>query len=171
VLTVLRRRQFYDVQWGITVSGASELLWGARSDVSDVAQAVMSGTPGSIRHPAPGQSWNLDEAVDVATLSTIVDAVRSDIQVVVDRLSVFKTPRDIRVYLLLNRDPVDDRDFVIPANLPLKLLTAATLAAIDRDRDVCDLMPEVEAQMKNFHDALSQARLNRLRRAADELCG
>lgn len=170
VIFVLRKRQFYDVQWGITVAGASEVLWGVPSDISDVGQAVMSGTPGSIRHPAPGQSWILESAIDQAALSKIVEAVRDDMQIVADRLVDFKTRRDVRKYLLQNREPIDDRDFVIPANLPLKLLTAATLALIDGDDEVCDLLPEVETQMAPFRDKLSHDRVARLRRGADELC-
>ena len=131
----------------------------------------MSGTPGSIRHPAPGQSWTLEPANDMDAVAKIADEVRIDMQVVANRLADFKTRRDVRDYLMLNRDPVDARDFVIPANLPLKLMTAASLALIDRDTAVCDLLPEVESQMEPFQGELSRDRLDRLRLAAEVVCG
>lgn len=79
------------------------------------------------------------------------------------RLEAFPNRRAVREYLLRNRDPIDQRDFVIPANLPLKLLTAATLAVLDEDADVCALLPEVEAAMLRYSDEMSSRRLARLR--------
>ncbi len=131
----------------------------------------MSGTPGSIRHPAPGQSWILESANDQVAVSEIVEAVRNDMKIVADRLGEFRTRRDLREYLMLNREPIDMRHFVIPANLPLKLLTAATLAVIDGDNEARELLPEVETHLEPFQGKLSHDRLNRVRRAVAELCG
>jgi hypothetical protein len=170
IVTVLRKRQLYDVQWGVFATGAAEIIWGVPSDPSDVGQAVLSGTPGTIRHPAPGQSWRLDSSTDQAATEAIADAVRSDMQVVASRLAAFETRHDVRTYLLLNRDPIDRRDFVIPANLPLKLLTAATLAVLDRDKAVCDLVSEVEAQWTRYPSESTKGRLTRLRTATDAIC-
>jgi hypothetical protein len=130
---------------------------------------VMSGTPGNIRHPAPGQSWTLDKATE-GQLQSIIEAVRADLQVVAERLKPFERRRDLITYLLQNRDRIDRRDFLIPANLPLKLVTATALALADRDNQACELLPEVDREMERYHDKLSLERLSRLHQAANALC-
>ena len=169
VVSILHRRRQYDVQWGVVSPEAAELLWGKPADPTDVGQSSMSGTPGSIRHPALGQSWTLDEGTD-GGLQRIIEAVRADLQVVAERLKAFERRRDLVTYLLQNRDRIDQRDFVIPANLPLKLVTATALALADHDKQACDLLPDVDREMARFQDKLSTERLTRVRQAARALC-
>lgn len=83
---------------------------------------------------------------------------------------MFKTRREVWTYLLENRDPTDRRDFVVPADLPLKLLTAAAFAAVDGDRMACDLLPEAEQAMAKFRDSLTVRRIRRLQEAAYNVC-
>src|SRR5260370_36188010 len=169
VVAVLHRRRQYDIQWGVVSPEAAELLWGRAADPTDVGQSVMSGTPGKIRHPAPGQSWTLDEVTD-GQLQQIIEAVRADLEVVAKRLNAFQRRRDLMTYLLQNRDRIDRRDFLIPANLPLKLGTATALALADHDKQACDLLPEVDREMARYRDRLSVERVGRLRQAAGALC-
>ncbi len=170
LVTILHRRKFYDLQWGVNTDGAAEIIWGASTDPKDVGQAVLSGTPSGIRRPAPGQSWTLESGVDRSKVEEIAAAVRDDAAVVAKRLEDFPNRKAVRNYLLENRNPIDQRDFVIPANLPLKLLTAATLAVLDRDAQACQLLPEVESAMARYSDDLSTSRLTRLRTAVRPLC-
>jgi hypothetical protein len=90
--------------------------------------------------------------------------------VVSEHLERFQTRRDVRNHLLVNRDPIDRRDFVIPANLPLKLLTAAVLAAIDEDPEACDLASEAALLMAPYRHPVSLERVERLQAAVARLC-
>lgn len=171
VIALLSRRGMYDLQWGVVSPEAAPFLWGEPAREGDVGAAVMSGTPGSIHHPAPCQSFRLDAMVPADDVERIVTGLSSDLRPVEKRLRVFSTRRDVRSYLLLNRDPKDRRDFVIPANLPLKLYTAATLAVIDGDPEACGLIADAEQSMAPYKGEVSIARLRRLRDGSAVLCG
>jgi hypothetical protein len=54
VVSLLARRGMYDVQWGVVSVEIVPILWGSEGVGRDVGLAAMSGTPGSIRHPAVG---------------------------------------------------------------------------------------------------------------------
>ena len=169
-ISILHRRRQYDIQWGVVSPEVAELLWAGPPDPSDVGQSAMSGTPGTIRHPAPGQSWTLNEAME-PELQNLIETVRGDLRVVGERLAQFERRRDLRNYLLENRDRIDRRDFLVPANLPLKLVTATALALADQDREACELLGEVDREMARFQDNLSVERVERLHRAARAMCG
>lgn len=171
VIALLSRRGMYDIQWGLVSPEAAPFLWGRPAQEGDVGAAVMSGTPGSIRHPAACQSFRLDAMVPADDIERIIVGLSADLRRVEERLRVFSTRRDVRAYLLLNRDPKDRRDFVIPANLPLKLYTAATLAVIDGDPEACELIADADQSMAPHRGEVSMARLRRLRAGSAELCG
>lgn len=171
VIAVLARRGMYDIQWGIVSPETVPYLWGTAARLGDVGQAIVSGTPGSIHHPPACQSFRLAPTVSEATVRTIVTGVATDLSRVERRLREFSTRLDVRRYLLLNRDPKDRRDFVVPANLPLKLFTAASLALVDADPAACDLVADAERHMAKFRDELTIVRLQRLRQGSEELCG
>lgn len=135
---------------------------GHEAPYGDVGFAIVSGTPGTIRHPAPGQSFELDDDNDAERVEAIAVALAQELRVVEQRLRAFRTRREVRDYLMVNRDRKDRRDFVIPANLELKLFTAASLAVIDGDPAACDLVVETEAEMASRRDRLSVARLARI---------
>jgi hypothetical protein len=171
VIALLARRGMYDVQWGIVSPEATHYLWGVDPLAGDVGQAIVSGTPSSIQHPAQCQSFRIEGSVSADAVRAIVAGLSTDLGLVEIRLRSFTTRREVRDYLLLNREPKDRRDFVIPANLPLKLFTAATLAVIDADPGARDLVAETEQAMGRFKDDISSARLERLRAASAALCG
>jgi hypothetical protein len=171
VIVLLGRRGMYDVQWSVVCPEAAAILWGRESILGDVGEAVMSGTPSTIRHPAAGQYFRLEDANDASSIEQIASSLLRDMRVVEERLRVFTTRRELRTCLVLNRDEKDRRDFVIPANLPLNLFIAASLAFLDADPAACDLVVEAEKAMSRYHDELSLARLSRLRSAAANLCG
>lgn len=165
VVELLSRRGTYVAQWGVVSPEATWFLWG-RDGGMDVGDAVMSGTAGSIRHPARAQSFRLDGTVDTDVLAADVAAD----MVTIDRwLRRFETRADLRTYLMENRDRKDRREFVIPANLPLKLYTAAVLAVIDGAEDADDLVTDAAGELERFDDELSAGRLSRLKHAVDGL--
>ena len=170
VIALLARRGMYDVQWGIVSPEAVPFLWGASTELGDVGAAVVSGTPGTIHHPAACQSFRLEASVTTDAVREISAGLSLDLGQVEQRLRAFSTRRELRGYLMLNRDAKDRRDFVIPANLPLKLFTAATLAVIDADPDACELVADAEQAMAHFTDDVSVSRLRRLRDASAKLC-
>lgn len=169
VIVIIHRRRWYDIQWGVLAKGAAEVVWDTASNLTDVSQAVLSGTPGNIRHPAPGQSWTLEDLTPGPQASQTIEAVRADLEVVADHLVVFANRRQLRDYLLLNLDQVDQR-FVVPANLPMKLLVAATLAALDHDAAACGLLNSVEVVLAPYGDRLNRGRVSRLRGLCEGLC-
>ncbi len=169
IIAILGRRGLYDVQWGVASPEVVPILWGRPYRAGDVGDSVMSGTPGTIRHPAACQSFRLGDANDATVVGEVSTRIARDMEVVQKRLTDFGTRRELRTYLMLNRERKDRRDFVIPAAFPLKLLTAAALACVDHDPSTATLVAETESAMSRFTDELSLARLARLRSALDEL--
>jgi YD repeat-containing protein len=162
-VALLSRRGVYDIQWGIVSPGSAEVFWGAPADDGDIGASIVSGTPGTIHHPPDCQSFRLDAHVSADDAQRLASGVATDLHRVERRLRAFSTRHDVRSYLLLNREPKDRRDFVIPANLPLKLFTAATLAVLDRDAGAAALVAEAEQAMAPYKDELSVGRMRRLR--------
>jgi hypothetical protein len=171
IIAVVKQRRFYNIQWGVACEEAATIVWDAIPDPTDVGYSVLGGTPGTIRHPAPGQYWTVTSDTSDDEVRALRDAVREDVAMVAERLRAFDSRRDVWTYLLENRDRKDPRDFLIPAHLPLKLLTAAALAAVDRDAVACTLLPEVETELSRYKDDLNHGRVARLRAATAELCG
>ena len=169
VVALLTRRGSFDVQWGLVCPEIVDVMWGAPYKAFDIGQAIVSGTPGTIRHPAQAQSF--DAATLAAHTASIVMGVREDLAVVEAWTRPFRTRLDVRAYLLENRDPTDRRAFVIPAKLPLKLYTAAALAVADGDATGCDLVTEAEVALAPFKGDVTSGRLKRLSLLAADLCG
>ena len=128
VVELWRRYGRCHVQWGVVSPELVWLLYGyePRGDVSD---AAMTGWPSAIRRPARAESFELDDGTDADAIAL---GVAEDMRLVEAYLRKFQTRADLREYLLLNRDPKDNRGFSIPVHLPLKLYTAAALAVFDR---------------------------------------
>lgn len=156
-------------QWGLICPDVVEVMLGTPHRPFDVGQAIVSGTPSTIRHPARAQSF--DSTILAADTASIVAGVREDLAVVGAWMRPFRSRADIRGYLLENRDHTDRRAFVIPAKLPLKLFTAAALAIADREPIGCDLLKEAEAALAPFKGDITTGRLTRLRLMAAGLCG
>ena len=168
VVALLERRGSFDGQWGLVCPDVVEVMWGTPYRPFDVGQAIVSGTPSTIRHPARAQSFA--SAALAADTASIVAGVREDLEVVEAWMRRFRSRADIRHYLLENRDRTDRRAFVIPSKLPLKLFTAAALAVADRDPTACDLVKEAEAALAPFKGDITSGRLTRLRSMAADLC-
>lgn len=169
IIALLSRRSSFDVQWGLACPAVVEIMWGSPHVSFDIGQAIVSGTPSTIRHPAHAQSF--DVAALKADSASIVEGVRADLEVVEGWMRRFTSRADVRNYLLENRERTDRRAFVIPAKLPLKLLTAAALAVADRDGTACELIKEAEVELAPFKGEISLGRLQRLREAAAGLGG
>jgi hypothetical protein len=165
------RYHTFHVQWGVLSPEVVPFLWGAQGKDGDVAWSAMTGWPSGIHHPAACPSFRLDEPVPGEEVQRITAALSEDLRRVEEFLGAFSTRRDLRAYLLANRDPTDSRGFIVPAALPLKLFTAAALAVIDRDPAACGLIGDTEQAMAPFKDNITRARLSRLRAGAAGLCG
>jgi hypothetical protein len=159
----------YDIQWGVVSPEAVPIMWGRDAIPGDVGDAVMSGTPRSIRGLTATKAFRLAELTDEHSITELVTELTADMHAVEHRLREFQTRRDLREYLLQNRDRKDHRDFVIPMNLPLKLIVAAILAVIDCDPELDNLISETEVAMIPYQGGISAQRMQRLRAAAD-LC-
>lgn len=160
VINLSAPRGTYFVQWGVLAAGSAPIVWGRSDHQDDVGDALMSGTPSNIRHPPACSGFRLNDVNDPEEIERTATALAIDLQVVEERLREFRTRRDLLTYLMANRERTDRRDFVIPANLPLKLIHAATLAVLDGAPEAAALVAEAAGEMSSGE--LSQARVKRL---------
>jgi hypothetical protein len=144
-------------------------MWGD-GDPRDISYNIMAGLPSDVLRATLGNGWSFTEATTNPEVLDIVNAIKSDLIAIAKWLERFDTRRGLWSYLLANRDPVDHREFTVPALLPMKLATAAALALSGNDQDGCALMPEVRSAMKGFRDKQSKERLQRLEQAAAAVC-
>ncbi len=154
------------IQWGIVCPEAVAFLWDKPPRIIDVAWSVLTGTPGTPGHPAACGPIRLDDENDPEQIEVLAAAVAIDMHEVDERMRPFDTRRQLRSYLLENRDPTDKRGFVVPVSLPLKLYTAAVLAVLDRAPDAADLVTEAEVAWQPWISGkLTQGRISRLKAA------
>lgn len=165
VVALLVRRESYDLQWGIVSPEAVWFFWGRRPTSSDVGEAIVTGTPGTIRHPPSCQSFQLMAETSATHVEEIASCLKRDVEVVEAHLRRFQTRRELRSHLMQNRDAKDHRDFVIPMHLPLKLFTAAVLAVLDHDPEAINLAHDAETALSRHHGELTKERLRRLEAA------
>jgi hypothetical protein len=166
---VHRRATTYSVQWSVGCPPATWLLWGD-GDPRDIGYCVMAGTPSDIVRPSHGDGWTLDDTSTPAGVANIALGLKSDLDAVAKRLESFTTRRVLWTYLLQNRNPVDHRDFLIPAKLPFKLAAAAALALAGGDVEGCDLADDAALALRGFKDKLHREQAGRLRAAASKIC-
>lgn len=167
IVALQKNRGSFGVQWGLGCPEVAEIRWGITPDPTDVAYAIVTGHTSNIRHPAQAGHF---KPADLGESSTIAAGVRDDMGVVSQWMAPLRTRVELRSYLMENRERVDRRAFLIPAQYPLKVFTAAALAAVDRDEAACDLVTEAEAEMARFDSQDNRLQLERLRAAAD-FCG
>ena len=160
----------FRVQWGVVSPEAVPYLWGTPAKEGDVAWSAMTGHPRGIHHPAACQSFSLEDPVPAEEVQRITAGLAADMRRMEEYLRPFTTRRELRDYLLANRDPSDPRGFVIPAGLPLKLFTAAVLAVIDRDPDACGLITDAEQALAPYRNKITRAQLDRLKAGAERPC-
>jgi hypothetical protein len=170
VIALESRYGGFGVQWGVVSPEAVPYLWGTPAEEGDVAWSAMTGRPSGVHRPAACEWFRLEEPVPVEEVQRITVGLAADLRRVEEYLRPFSTRRDLRGYLLANRDPKDRRGFVVPMNLPLKLFTAAALAVVDRDQRACGLITETVEALAPFKDDFTRARLDRLRAGAVGLC-
>jgi len=166
IVAVLGRGRFHDLQWGIGCLPAARIIWGEQAGPCDVGYSVVTGTPGGIRRPAPGQTWTVDSEITGEGVELLVRAVSEEVRVMIDFLSRFAGRRDVWTYILGTRDSTEPSAFTIPGTWPLRILTAAALAAVDGDPEARELIPEAEAAWAKFTDEMNRQRLKRLAEAA-----
>ena len=155
-----------NIQWGLVCPEAIPFLWDKPPKFIDVAWSAVTGHPGTVGHPAACGSFLLGDENDPARIDGLAAAVALDMREVEGRMRPFDTRRQLRAYLLENREPTDRRGFVVPANLPLKLYTAAVLAVLDHDPDAVDLVAEAELAMQPWIGGdITRGRLARLKSA------
>jgi len=154
-------RNRYDPQWGVHSPEAARVLHDVESDPSDISQCFMLSRPEMIRRPAKVPSFEPEQLVG-ALIDQTIEGLRDDITVTAERLAAFQSRRDVWQYLNENREPKDRRDFLIPMNLPLKLLTITVLAALDRDPLVSELHAATRVALAPFLGKVTDERLGRL---------
>ncbi len=167
VIAVWKRRESFTTQWGIVCPELVDVMWGVPYKAFDVGQSIVTGTPSSIRHPAQAQSFAAATLETVAGAAGVAAGVREDVAVVTEWMDPLQTRRALREYLLANRDATDRRAFVVPANLPLKLLTAAGLAVVDGDPASWGLLAEAEAASAPITGDVTRRRFARLHQMAE----
>jgi hypothetical protein len=169
VIALESRYRTFDVQWGVVSPELVPFLWGTPGKEGDVAWSAMTGRPSGIHRPAACPGFRLDEQVPGEEVQRITAGLSEDLRRVEEYLRAFSTRRELRDYLMANRDPIDRRGFVVPANLPLKLFTAAALAVVDGDPDAPGLVADTEQAMAPFKGEITRARLSRLKAGAERL--
>ena len=98
-------------------------------------------------------------------MTRLAVAASADVRAVAEWLSPIRTRRDLREFLMLNRER-QDRRFTIPSSLTLKPFTVAALAVVDRDPEAKELLAEVEEAYGARTDKEARERVARLRDAA-----
>lgn len=170
VVALDKTRQHHTLRWGVWVSGASEIVWGETAEPSEVAYAVVGGTATSIRHPAPLGSFKLAERSESSDLDPMVAALAAEVELIDSTLSLYRDRRSTWQRLLIERPRAARPEFDFPAAQPLKLLTAAAVAALDRDPEACRLAAAAVTALSSFTDDINTARLSRLDAAVRGLC-
>lgn len=155
----------YRMQWGVVVPEVTSIVFGREGKLGDVAWSLMTDHASAVCHPPAAYSFEFSEESDSAEVARLAAAVAADAQAVAKWLSPIRTRRDLREFLMLNRER-QDRRFTIPSSLTLKLFTAAALAVVDGGPEAEELLAEVEKAYGARTDKEAQARLARLRQAA-----
>jgi hypothetical protein len=159
------------VQWGVVSAEIVPMLWAEPIDDRSVAASAMTGVPSDIHHPPACSGFSLDAQVTQDQIEELGAALATDALRFEAWVRDFTTRRELRDYLLENRDVSDPRGFLIPSGLSLKLFTAAALAVADRDPAACGLIVETEQAMSVYRgDKATAARMRRLNEAAKDLC-
>jgi hypothetical protein len=168
VINLSAPRGNYFVQWGVLAAGSAPIVWGRGDYDGDVGDALMSGTPSTIRHPAACAGFSLKDVNDAEDIDRTATALAVDMQRVEERLRSFRTRRELRMYLMANKERTDRRDFVVPSSLGLKLFFAATLAVLDRDSEANVLAAAALREMSSDGE-LGRGRRSRLQAAAETI--
>jgi hypothetical protein len=155
----------YRMQWGVVVPEVTSIVFGREGKLGDVAWSLMTDDASAVCHPPAAYGLEFSEESDSAEVTRIAEAAAADAQAVAEWLSPIRTRRDLREFLMLNRER-QDRRFTIPSSLPLKLFTSAALAVVDGDPASKELLAETERAFAPWTDEQSRAQLVRLREAA-----
>ncbi|HEX2682110.1 MAG TPA: hypothetical protein VHQ03_12560 [Candidatus Dormibacteraeota bacterium] len=166
---VLSKGSSYSLQWSVGCPAAAQILWG-QGDARDIAYNLMAGVPSGVV-PGAINGWSLEESTTNTQVQEIVDSLGSSLVELSHWLTQFGTRRALWTYLIANRNPVDNREFVFPAILPFKMAAAAALALAGGDREGCELLADVRLTNHGFRDKLAKGRLTRIEAAAREVCG
>jgi hypothetical protein len=169
LVNVSPRRGICDVFWGLVDPGSILPLYGVAARNDDFSLSVVQGTAATISHSARASWFDLEDP-DRPSVDDLSANLQHDMRIILPYLARFETRRDIRSYLLENRDEKDPRtEFIVPPSLGLKLLTAAALALADEDPAACDLIGEADARF--LARGQRDPRVSRLRELAGPLCG
>jgi len=162
-IAITARHEHYTAQWGVFVAELVPILYDVAADEADVSQAAVTGALSAVKYPSITTSLSSPESM--AALD--VERVQEEVTEWASWMAGFDTRAAIREYLLQNRDATDRREFVVPAKLPLKLLTAAALAVADGDEGAEALVEEAAVALARFDGPTTAGRLQRLRAAAN----
>lgn len=160
VLELGRTHGRYQVQWGIVSPELVEIMWGIPHSEFTVSQSAVTG----LGKTMDGRLATFDDAALLSDLDSVVEQVNAAVVAVEALTRPLATRRALRDFLLANRDPTDRRGFVVPAKLPLKLLTVAALAAVDGDAGTPALLAEAEVALRPLRGGITDERLERLGR-------
>jgi hypothetical protein len=156
----------YRLQWGVVVPEVTPIVFGQEGKPADVAWSLLTGHASVVQQPPAIGGFEFADQADSGEVARIAEAAAADAQAVANWLAPIRTRRDLREFLMLNRDRSDPRGFIVPSSLTLKLFTSAALAVVDGDPASKELLAETERAFAPWTDKQSQAQLVRLRRAA-----
>lgn len=146
------------VQWGVLSDAVIPDLWLAppADAVSKVDYAAMTGWLNRLPGTDPGDA--ADSSTDAPLADRVADAA--------SWLAQFRKRENLVSFLMDVEDSKDPRGFLVPANLPLKLLTCAFLLAADDSPEAPTLAQRALAHLGQPKDALTQHRLDGVQRVA-----
>jgi hypothetical protein len=156
----------YLLQWGVVAPEVTPIVFGQAGKRGDVAWSLLTGHASVVQQPPAIGGFELADQADSGEVARIAEAAAADAKAAAEWLSAIRTRRDLREFLMLNRDSNDPRGFIVPSSFILKLFTAAALAVVDRDPASKQLLEETERAFAPWTDKQSQAQLIRLHEAA-----
>ena len=168
VVEVTKRYGRYSVQRALVCPELVDVIYGTPYIPFDVAWSVVTGYPGSIRHPAKVAQFSEAEVAD--EYDRIATGVQEDLRIVEAWMRQFATRAAIRKALLQPRGPDERKPWVLPGSSRLTLFHAAALAAADRDPSACQLIADTLRDLATFNGDITRGRRARLHRLADGMC-
>lgn len=150
----------YDVQWGVMIEEASEILHDYPPRRGKVGDSTITGGHSAIVRPSAVSYFELEEENSPEVISDIAGRLASDIASVEQYLRPLAKRSDVRRYLL-QWEEGEMTPFPFPAALSLRLMVATVIAALDNDPDVSDLLAQTEQKIPR--DDLNAERMRKLR--------
>ncbi len=149
----------WKVRWDIVQPSVGQILHGKLAEPADVAYSgIVTGVAQPALRSGVTASFTL---ADVDSRDSLVQGLNQAVTQVAEWLAEFPTSTHVVAYLTQDFDQRDLR-VTFPAHRPLRLLTAAGIAAVERSSDAASLAATAIEALGSGQDALTRSRVERL---------